>query len=77
MKEIKFPLKLKDDFPARSLDELKCHFDFEKIVEYFVEGKLLNWRKVEAVVKDYTGYDFAGVSLSNINLDAQSMFLIG
>ena len=189
MKQIKFPLKLKDEFPARSLDELKSHFDFEKIVEYFVEGKLLNWLesrnytkeatairglspndpdlniklpsvfgieepfvgapvdigkiknrtkkiailrqytsdenvfkhvdqvafnqedldkfieenafndiylcnnsfvikmtgnknyvgvgKVEAVVKDCTGYNFGGVSFSNVHLDAQSMFLIG
>ena len=42
-KKIKFPLKLKDDFPARSLDELKTHFDLGKITGYFLDGKLLTW----------------------------------
>lgn len=42
-KKIKFPLKLKNDFPARSLDELKQHFDLDKIVAYFLDGKLLTW----------------------------------
>lgn len=42
-KKIKFPLKLKDDFPVRSLDELKFHFDFDKILGYFLDGKLLTW----------------------------------
>lgn len=42
-KKIKFPLKLKDDFPARSLDELKAHFDLGKITGYFLDGKLLTW----------------------------------
>ena len=42
-KKIKFPLKLKDDFPARNLEELKQHFDLDKIVTYFLDGKLLTW----------------------------------
>ena len=42
-KKIKFPLKLKGDFPVRSLDELKSHFDFDKITGYFLDGKLLTW----------------------------------
>lgn len=42
-KTIKFPLKLKNDFPVRTLEELKEHFDLEKIVGYFLDGKLLTW----------------------------------
>ena len=44
-KKIKFPLKLKDDFQVRTLDELKEHFDLDKIVAYFLDGKLLTWLK--------------------------------
>lgn len=42
-KKIKFPLKLKDDFPARNLEELKQHFELNKVVGYFLDGKLLMW----------------------------------
>ena len=42
-KKIKFPLKLKNDFPVRTLEELKEHFDLEKMVGYFLDGKLLRW----------------------------------
>ena len=44
-KKIKFPLKLKDDFPVRTLEELKEYFDLDKIVAYFLDGKLLTWLK--------------------------------
>lgn len=44
-KKIKFPLKLKDDFQVRTLEELKEHFDLNKIVPYFLDGKLLIWLK--------------------------------
>ncbi len=44
-KKIKFPLKLKDDFQVRTLEELKEHFDLDKIVPYFLDGKLLIWLK--------------------------------
>ncbi|MBO4780388.1 MAG: sel1 repeat family protein [Selenomonadaceae bacterium] len=40
---IKFPLKLKDDFPVRSLEELRQHFDLCKIIGYFIDGRLLTW----------------------------------
>ena len=44
-KKIKFPLKLKDDFPVRTLEEFKEYFDLDKIVAYFLDGKLLIWLK--------------------------------
>lgn len=44
-KKIKFPLKLKDDFQVRTLEELKEHFDLDKVVAYFLDGKLLTWLK--------------------------------
>ena len=39
----KFPLKMANDIEVRSLDELRQHFDINKIVEYFRDGKLLEW----------------------------------
>ena len=42
-KKIKFPLILRDDYQARTLDELREYFDFEKILNYYQSGKLLTW----------------------------------
>ncbi len=42
-KKIKFPLILKDGVQVRNLEELKENFDFEKIYEYFLNGKLATW----------------------------------
>ena len=42
-KKIKFPLVMKDDAETRTLEEFKEHFDIEKAVGYFLDGKLLAW----------------------------------
>lgn len=42
-KRIKFPLLLKDDFQVRTLEELREHFDLEKVLVYYQNGKLLTW----------------------------------
>ena len=43
MAKKKFTLKMKDDIEVRTLEELREHFDLESAVEYFKEGKLLEW----------------------------------
>lgn len=40
---IRFPLVLKDGKEARTLEELQQHFDLNKVVEYWLEGKLAVW----------------------------------
>lgn len=42
-RRIKFPLVLKDEQQARTMEELQEHFDLEKIYEYFRNGKLAVW----------------------------------
>ena len=42
-KKVKFPLKLADGTEARTLEELKEHFDINSVVAYFSDGKLLTW----------------------------------
>lgn len=42
-KKIRFPLNLADGTQARSLDELKEHFDLESVLSYYKSGKLLTW----------------------------------
>lgn len=42
-KKIKFPLVMRDDAEVRTMEELKEHFDIEKAVGYFLDGKLLSW----------------------------------
>ena len=43
MKKIRFPLKLADGTQARSLEELKEHFDLASMLEHYSSGKLLIW----------------------------------
>lgn len=42
-KKLKFPLVLKDDYQVRTLEELREHFDLEKVLNYYQNGKLLIW----------------------------------
>ena len=42
-KKIKFPLEMKDGKQVRNIDELRLYFDIEKVMEYFVDGKLFTW----------------------------------
>lgn len=40
---IKFPLEMKDGIQVRNINDLKKNYDTEKVVGYFLEGKLLTW----------------------------------
>lgn len=42
-KRIKFPLEMKDGIKVRTLEELRLHFDVEKVLLYYMNGKLLSW----------------------------------
>lgn len=45
VKKIKFPLELANGAQVRSLEELQENFDLEKIISYYMNGKLLIWLK--------------------------------
>lgn len=40
---VKFPLEVKNGVKARNISELRENFDIEKVVGYFLDGKLKNW----------------------------------
>jgi len=43
-RKVKFPLELKDDYQARSnIEEIREHFDLEKIIAQFYNGRLKIW----------------------------------
>ena len=42
-RKIKFPLKMKDGYDARSIEELREHFDLESVLGYFADGRLHSW----------------------------------
>lgn len=42
-RKIKFPLEMDNEIMVRSLEELKDNFSLERVISYFVSGKLLNW----------------------------------
>lgn len=44
-KKLKFPLLLRENYPVRTMEELREYFDFEKILNYYQNGKLLSWLK--------------------------------
>lgn len=42
-RNLKFALLLRDGRPVRSLEELKAHYDIEKIISYYENGQLERW----------------------------------
>ena len=63
-KTIKFPLTMKDDVQVRDLDELREHFDLDKVIEYFIDGKLLTW--LEARYYDAEADEVRALDKNNI-----------
>lgn len=45
VKKIKFPLEMANGIQVRSLEELKGNFDLERVISYYINGKLLIWLK--------------------------------
>ena len=43
MKKIKLPLEMSNGVLVRTLDELKENWDLEKVINYYLNGKLLTW----------------------------------
>ena len=43
MKKIKLPLEMANGVLVRTLDELKENWDLEKVINYYLNGKLLTW----------------------------------
>lgn len=43
MKKIKLPLEMANGVLVRTLDELKENWDLEKVLNYYLNGKLLTW----------------------------------
>jgi len=44
-RKIKFPLKMKDGYDARSIEELREHLNLESVLGYFADGRLHTWLK--------------------------------
>lgn len=44
-KVVKFALKMRDDYECRDLESLREHFDLEKAIAYFQDGRLITWMK--------------------------------
>jgi len=45
VKKIKFPLEMANGVQVRSLEELQENFDLERVIAYYMNGKLLIWLK--------------------------------
>ena len=64
-KKIKFPLEMKNGVMVRTIDELRENFDAEKLVTYYLNGKLKTWL-------DDRHYDEYSREISE-NVDPQSV----
>lgn len=42
-KKIKFSLEMDNEVRVRTLDELRANFSLEKVLEYYINGKLVTW----------------------------------
>lgn len=42
-RKIKFPLEMAKNVKVRTLEELQEHFNLEKVLGYYVDGKLIIW----------------------------------
>lgn len=40
VRNIKFPLEMKSNVEVRNLEELQENFDFNKIINYFIDGTI-------------------------------------
>lgn len=47
------PLILRDDYPARTLEELQEYFDLDRIMSYYHDGQLLCWLKERYYEDEY------------------------
>ena len=75
-KKIKFALEMADGVKVRSgLEELREHFDMEKIAGHFLSGKLLEW--LEDRYYDDEAAKIAKLDKDDPNLNAQLFAIIG
>ena len=75
-KKIKFALEMADGVKVRSgLEELREHFDMEKIAGHFLSGKLLEW--LEDRYYDNEATKIAELDKDAPNLNAQLCAIIG
>lgn len=59
-KKIKFPLEMEKGVKVRTLEELKEHFSLEKILEYYLDGRLTTWLR-------NGNYENEAVQISNLD----------
>ena len=45
VRPIRFPLEMKDGVRVRTIEELRSNFDLERVLEYYIDGKLVTWLK--------------------------------
>lgn len=46
------PLKMKDDYLVRTLEELRDKFDAYRILEYYLDGRLVKWLKQRDYIRE-------------------------
>lgn len=68
-KKIKLPLDMGNDVKVRTIEELKEHYNAEKVVSYFLDGQLLTWLE-ERFYEDEAG-KIKGISKDSPNISAE------
>ena len=68
-KKIKLPLDMGNDVKVRTIEELKEHYNAEKVVSYFLDGQLLTWLE-ERFYEDEAG-KIKKISKDSPNISAE------
>lgn len=64
VKKIKFALDMANGIKVRTLEELRCNFDLEKTIGYYLDGKLVEWLEDRY-------YDDEATNICNLNSNQQ------
>lgn len=73
-RKIKFPLIMKDGIEVRNIDELRENFDLEKIINYYIDGKLQKWLKDRNYNEEVDKIVNLNVESKEFSKDLQSIF---
>lgn len=73
--KIKFPLKMPDGTEARTIEELRGHFDLATVLSYYSNGRLAKW--LEDRYYDDEAKKVAELSSSSDDLGKQICDILG
>ncbi|WP_128100330.1 hypothetical protein [Paenibacillus sp. DCT19] len=73
-RNIKFPIRLKNGQQVRTLEELKANFEIETVIEYYLDGRLVNWLEQRYYTKEAQLLQNLNENSDTLPLEISNMF---